>query len=230
VQLARNTDTESTRCKDEEVEAATHVPLEIDDPVVLVLMGVSGCGKSTVAALLAGELGWPFEEGDALHPQANIDKMAAGEALTDDDRWPWLDTVADWIDERLDAGENGVITCSSLKRSYRDVLNRRGTGVHFIYLAGSRETIAARLASRHGHFMPTSLLDSQFATLEEPGSDEPSLRIGIGPAPQVIADEIMDAFGWESPNPPRPAEPTHDEPDETDSTAGGTTESEPTNN
>lgn len=170
------------------------IPLSIDNPVVLVVMGVSGCGKSTVAALLAGELDWPFEEGDALHPQANIDKMAAGHALDDDDRWPWLEIVADWIEKTLDSGSNGVITCSALKRSYRDVLNRRGSGVQFIYLAGSRETIAGRLASRHGHFMPTSLLDSQFSTLEEPTSDEPSLRIGVGPAPASIAQEIIDAF------------------------------------
>ena len=178
------------------MESFSQVPPSLDEPIVLVVMGVSGCGKSTVAALLAGELGWPFEEGDSLHPKSNIDKMAAGQALTDDDRWPWLDTVADWVDEQLDAGKSGVITCSALKRSYREVINRRGSGVHFIYLAGSRETIAARLSSRHGHFMPDSLLDSQFATLEEPAADEPSLRIGIGPTPEVIVAEIRDAFGW----------------------------------
>ena len=176
------------------MELRPRVPLKIDDPVVLVLMGVSGCGKSTVAALLAGMLGWPFEEGDALHPQANVDKMAAGTPLTDEDRWPWLSLVADWIEDRLEAGENGIVTCSSLKRSYREALDRRGSGVEFIYLAGSRETIANRLASRQGHFMPNSLLDSQFAALEEPAPDEPSLRIGIGPAPGVIADEIISAF------------------------------------
>lgn len=157
-------------------------------------MGVSGCGKSTVGALLAGELGWPFEEGDSLHPQANIDKMAAGHPLEDDDRWPWLEKVAEWVDGCLDSGRSGVITCSALKRSYRDVINRRGVGggggVEFVYLAGSRETIAARLAARQGHFMPPALLDSQFATLEEPTSDEPCIRVDVGPPAPVIADQI----------------------------------------
>ena len=162
------------------------------EPVVLVVMGVSGCGKSTVAALLAGRLGWRFEEGDAMHPQSNIDKMAAGHSLTDDDRRPWLEKVAGWVDERLDTGENGIITCSALKRSYRDVINRRGSGVVFVYLAGSRETISARLAVRHGHFMPLSLLDSQFAALEEPTYDEPEIRVDIGPAPDVIARRIVE--------------------------------------
>lgn len=157
-------------------------------------MGVSGCGKSTVAALLSGRLGWPFEEGDSLHPQANIDKMSAGHPLTDDDRWPWLEKVAEWIEARLDAGENALITCSALKRSYRDMLNRRGTGVQFVYLAGAKETISTRLASRQGHFMPPDLLDSQFADLEEPTPDEPALRIDVGPAPAVIADEVVKAF------------------------------------
>jgi carbohydrate kinase (thermoresistant glucokinase family) len=158
-------------------------------------MGVAGSGKTTVAAILAGRLGWPFEEGDALHPQANIDKMAAGHPLTDEDRWPWLAKVADWIDEHLDAGESGLITCSSLKRSYRDLINRRGSGVEFVYLAGSKETIGARLTARHGHFMPPSLLDSQFADLQEPEPDEPATRIDIGPAPAQIAQQVVDRFG-----------------------------------
>jgi gluconokinase/shikimate kinase len=164
-------------------------------PRVLIPMGVSGCGKSTVAAILASRLGWPFEEGDALHPQANIEKMAAGHPLTDADRGPWLAKVADWIGERLDAGENGLITCSALKRSYRDLINRRGTGVIFVFLAGSKETIAARLAARHGHFMRASLLDSQFADLEEPAADEPAIRVDIGPPAVDIAEQIMEDFG-----------------------------------
>jgi gluconokinase len=164
-------------------------------PVVLVLMGVSGCGKTTVAAILSGRLGWPFEEGDALHPPSNIEKMKAGHPLTDDDRAPWLEKVAEWVEERLDAGESGLITCSALKRAYREVINRRGTGVEFVYLAGSRETIAARLAARHGHFMPSSLLDSQFADLEEPAADEPAMRVDIGPAPAAIAQTIVETLG-----------------------------------
>jgi carbohydrate kinase (thermoresistant glucokinase family) len=164
-------------------------------PLVLVMMGVSGCGKSTVAALMAGQLGWPFEEGDALHPASNIEKMKAGHPLTDGDRLPWLEQVAAWVDERLTAGESALITCSALKRSYRNVINRRGSGVVFVYLAGSREAIAARLAARHGHFMPPGLLDSQFADLEEPTPDEPAIRVDIGPAPSVIAERIVEALG-----------------------------------
>jgi len=158
-------------------------------------MGVSGCGKTTVAALLAEQLHWPVEEGDALHPQANVDKMHAGHPLTDADRAPWLDKVADWVDARLDAGENGVITCSALKRAYRDVIARRGAQVVFVYLAGSRATIAARLSARQGHFMPSSLLDSQFATLEEPAPDEPAVRVEIGPEPEAIAHTIEQVLG-----------------------------------
>jgi carbohydrate kinase (thermoresistant glucokinase family) len=163
-------------------------------PIVLVLMGVSGCGKTTVAQILAQRLHWAFEEGDALHPQANVDKMAAGHALNDEDRAPWLAKVADWVEQRLDAGQCGVITCSSLKRAYRELINRRGHGVEFVYLHGSRELIASRLATRHGHFMPTSLLDSQFATLEEPAPDEPAIRVEIGAAPEQIADDIAAAL------------------------------------
>ena len=176
-------------------ERDSSISTPIAKPVVLVFMGVSGCGKTTVAAILAGRLGWPFEEGDAMHPQSNIEKMAAGHPLTDEDRAPWLEKVARWVEERLAAGENGLITCSALKRSYRDVINRRGSGVVFVYLAGSKETIAARLAVRHGHFMPSSLLDSQFADLEEPTSDEPAIRVDIGPPPDVIAQGILEKLG-----------------------------------
>jgi carbohydrate kinase (thermoresistant glucokinase family) len=119
--------------------------------------------------------------------------MAAGHPLTDDDRWPWLDLVANWIREHTDAGRPGIITCSALRRSYRDVL--RGDHVVFVYLHGTREQIAARLALRHGHYMPAALLDSQFAALEPPGDDEQVLRIDIGPAPDVQADEIVQRLG-----------------------------------
>ena len=164
-------------------------------PVVLVLMGVSGCGKTTVAEIIAQRLRWPFEEGDALHPPENVAKMHAGHPLDDTDRAPWLARVADWVDARLDAGESGVITCSALKRKYRELIDRRGRDIEFVYLHGSRELIASRLAGRHGHFMPASLLDTQFATLEEPGPDEPAIRVEIGAAPEVIAADIIDALG-----------------------------------
>ena len=173
----------------------TAPPKRLALPVVLVLMGVSGCGKTTVAQMLAERLRWAFEEGDALHPQANVDKMAAGHPLDDADRAPWLAKVADWVDARLDAGECGVITCSALKRSYRALIDRSGAGVEFVYLHGSRELIASRLATRHGHFMPASLLDTQFATLEEPAADEPAIRVEIGAAPAAIAADIVDALG-----------------------------------
>ena len=166
-----------------------------DLPIVLVLMGVSGSGKTTVAKIIAERLHWAFEEGDALHPPANVAKMAAGHPLDDADRAPWLAKVADWVDARLDAGECGVITCSSLKRAYREIIARRGSGVEFVYLHGSRELIAARLGGRHGHFMPSSLLDSQFATLEEPGADEPAIRVEIGEPPEDIATHIANALG-----------------------------------
>ncbi len=158
-------------------------------------MGVSGSGKTTVAGILADRLGWAFQEGDALHSQANIEKMRSGQPLNDADRQDWLEAVAEWIERRLDAGENGIITCSALKRSYRAVIDRRGSGVLFVYLAGSQGTIVPRLAARQAHFMPARMLDSQFATLEEPGPDEPLLRVDIGPPPEAIAERILQELG-----------------------------------
>jgi gluconokinase len=173
--------------------------MPISLPVVLVIMGVSGSGKSTVGMLLARRLGWPFEEGDSLHPAANVAKMAAGHPLTDEDRWPWLEKVADWADEQLEAGLSGVITCSALKRSYRDLINRRGTGVDFVYLKVSRAELEARVAHRPGHFMPASLLDSQLEALEEPGDDEPGIRVDAGPDPSaVVVDRIIAELGLPS--------------------------------
>jgi gluconokinase len=159
---------------------------------VLVLMGVSGCGKSTVAGLLAGRLSWDFEEGDDLHPPANVAKMAAGLPLTDADRWPWLDRVAGWILQQLESGRSGIITCSALKRRYRDRL--RAPGVTFVYLHGSRAVIAQRLTRRQGHYMPSSLLDSQFADLEPPDPDENSLWIDIGSSAADQARQIIETL------------------------------------
>jgi gluconokinase len=165
----------------------------LSQPRVPVLMGVSGCGKSTIAGLLAGRLGWAFEEGDDLHPAANIAKMAAGHALDDEDRWPWLNKVAEWINGQLDNGRSGIITCSALKKSYRDVL--RGEHVVFVYLAGTRDEIERRLVARHGHFMPASLLDSQFATLEPPTPDENAITVDIAATPADQCDEIIRRLG-----------------------------------
>jgi gluconokinase len=181
----------STRPIDESMPATSPIAL----PVVLVLMGVSGSGKTTIGELLARRLHWPYEEGDALHPPANVAKMHAGHPLDDADRAPWLAKVADWVAARLDADECGVITCSALKHAYRDLIDRRGHGVEFVWLHGSPGLIASRLAGRTGHFMPASLLDTQFATLEEPAPDEPVLRVDIDAAPDVIVANIIDALG-----------------------------------
>ena len=158
-------------------------------------MGVSGSGKTTVGAMLAGRLGWPFVDGDAIHPESNIAKMTAGNPLTDRDREQWLSAIAHWVDERRESREGGVIACSALKRSYRDAINRRGYGVTFVFLAGSRAIMAARLGARKGHFMPSSLLDSQLADLEEPSSDEPAIRLDVGPEPEVIVQRILEELG-----------------------------------
>lgn len=160
---------------------------------VLVVMGVSGSGKSTVAGVLAGRLGWDLAEGDDMHPEANVEKMRAGQPLSDDDRWPWLETVASWIQEHTLAGTPGIITCSALKRIYRDVL--RGNHVVFIHLVGSRDQIGRRMATRHGHFMPAGLLDSQIATLEPPGPDENVLVVDVGRRPALEAADIIAKLG-----------------------------------
>lgn len=159
---------------------------------VLVIMGVSGCGKSTVAGLLAGRLGWDLAEGDDMHPAANIAKMSAGKPLDDADRWPWLARVAEWINTHATEGRPGVVTCSALKRSYRDVL--RGPSVIFVFLNGSRELIGRRLAARHGHFMPLALLDSQFAALEPPGPDEHAITTDITGSPIREAGTILETL------------------------------------
>ena len=161
-------------------------------PCVVIVMGVSGCGKSTVAAMLAGRMRWEFEEGDALHPPANVAKMASGQPLDDDDRAPWLEAVAAYIDQWLENGRSGVITCSALKRRYRDVLIGDRTNVRIAYLKGSRELIAGRLAARQGHFMPAALLDSQLAALEEPTEDEHPITVEIGARPEVISARIAE--------------------------------------
>ena len=167
--------------------------------MIVVLMGVSGCGKSTIGGLLAGRLGWPLAEGDDLHPPENVAKMAAGHPLDDNDRRPWLARIREWIEGRLTAGESGIVTCSALKRRYRDVLRGDGPSpagdVVFVYLHGTREQLLARLTARQGHFMPPSLLDSQLADLEPPEPDEHAVQIDIGPPPAVQAQTILEKLG-----------------------------------
>ncbi|WP_051389183.1 gluconokinase [Arthrobacter sp. 35W] len=156
-------------------------------------MGVSGSGKSTVAGILAGQLGWDLEEGDDLHPAENVEKMAAGHPLTDEDRWPWLDTISSWIIEHTMAGIPGVITCSALKKVYRDRLREKN--VVFVLLSGSKDQISRRLTARLDHFMPPTLLDSQISTLEPPGPEENSIVIDVGRTPAEEAAEVVRRLG-----------------------------------
>jgi gluconokinase len=162
---------------------------------VIVVMGVSGSGKTTVAALLAGRLNWDFEDGDWLHPDANVEKMHRGIALTDEDRWPWLRAIATWIDEKRREGGHGVVACSALKRSYRDVLIGERRDVRLVYLKGDEALIARRISARHGHFMPATLLHSQFETLEEPGQDERPITVTIDARPAQIVSRIVEELG-----------------------------------
>ena len=158
----------------------------------LVVMGVSGSGKSTIAALLAERLGWPMAEADEFHPETNIAKMASGIPLTDVDREPWLRSLRDWISEQDAEGRSTVVTCSALKRSYRDLLRGATSRVRFVHLSGTREVIGARLAGRSGHFMPPSLLDSQFADLQPLGADEDGITVDVDAAPEEIVDAVCD--------------------------------------
>jgi carbohydrate kinase (thermoresistant glucokinase family) len=156
---------------------------------VLLLMGVSGCGKSTVALELQRLLGWEFKEGDDLHPPANVEKMRSGNSLNDQDRQPWLEAVARWIDERLANGQPGIITCSDLKRAYRKITVGDRHGVTLVYLKGDESLIAERIAQRKHRYMPTSLLHSQFETLEEPPTDEHPVVVNVhGSIPETVTD------------------------------------------
>jgi len=167
---------------------------------VLVVMGVSGSGKSTVAQLLAERLGWDREEGDDLHPPANVAKMAAGVPLTDEDRWPWLNLVGQWAAQQIAAGRPGVITCSALRRIYRDRIrgqdgpNSGAENIVFVYLRGSKEQIAQRMAQRNDHFMPPGLLDSQIETFERPDADENVLVVETDRTPDQIVDAVISAL------------------------------------
>jgi carbohydrate kinase (thermoresistant glucokinase family) len=159
-------------------------------PMIVVVMGVSGSGKTTVAKLLAARLGWQFQEGDALHPPENVEKMRSGTPLTDADRIPWLRRIAEKIDAWRAEGRSGVLTCSALKRSYRDIIIGDRPDVRLVYLKGSPDLIRRRLAARHGHFMPPALLDSQFRILEEPSPDENPIVVEISGQAEEIVEEI----------------------------------------
>jgi gluconokinase len=161
-------------------------------PSLIVVMGVSGCGKSTVGRLLAEALQVEYAEGDDLHPATNIAKMAAGVPLTDDDRWPWLDIIAGRLAERRERG--GVVSCSALKHSYRDRLRVAAPGVFFVHLHASRAELAHRMASRPGHFMPTSLLDSQLAALEPLSADELGIALDATRDPAELVREATAAL------------------------------------
>ena len=167
----------------------------IERPAVIVVMGVSGSGKSTIAAMLAQHLHWIYEDADWFHPTANVEKMHHGEPLTDADRWPWLNAIAAWIDNVRSAGDHGVVACSALRRVYRDILVGRRRDVRLVFLKGDRDLIARRVAARADHFMPASLLDSQFATLEEPTADERPITVSIAPHPREIVDAIVSELG-----------------------------------
>jgi gluconokinase len=158
---------------------------------VAVMMGVSGSGKTTIAQGVAQRMGWKLLEGDKFHPPANIEKMSHGIPLTDEDRWPWLHAIAAEIDALRARGEPAVVACSALKRAYRDVLAANRPDVVLVYLRGDKDLIATRMAARKGHFMPPALLDSQFATLEEPGPDEHPITVSIAPPAQAIIDEVV---------------------------------------
>ncbi|MGW2211476.1 gluconokinase [Streptomyces sp. NPDC001781] len=161
-------------------------------PQVVVVMGVAGTGKTTIGPLLAARLGVPYAEGDDFHPQANIDKMTAGTPLEDADRWPWLDAIGRWAHGR--AGLGGVVSSSALKRSYRDRLRAEAPGVVFVHLTGSRELIESRMSRRQGHFMPTALLDSQFATLQPLQADEAGVAVDVSGSPEEITERAAEAL------------------------------------
>ncbi|RBP99487.1 gluconokinase [Bifidobacterium xylocopae] len=196
-----------THSQDEAGGTPTSIPQAAENTVpgdylhgktpVLVIMGVSGCGKTTMNEHLSAKLGWDTAEADDFHPKANIEKMAHGIPLDDDDRWPWLDRIHDWIADHIEQGRPGTVTCSALKRIYRDKL--RMPGVIFIHLNGDYDTIMERLSGRKGHFMKPDMLKSQFDTLEPLGPDEIHMTIDVSlkASPETEAEEVIDTLGLE---------------------------------
>jgi gluconokinase len=163
-------------------------------PLTLVVMGVSGVGKTSVAQALVERTGWVFQEGDELHPAANRAKMAAGTPLDDDDRWPWLRRIAAWIGEQEAAGRGAVVTCSALRRSYRELLEDGHPSVRFVHLLAAEEVLGARVSHRHHEYMPPALLRSQLDTLEPLADDEPGVRLETGGDPAAVADRALKAL------------------------------------
>lgn len=168
----------------------TPLPDPAAQPLHLVVMGVSGTGKSAIAQALHARLGWEFAEGDEFHPQANVDKMASGRPLMDEDRWPWLEALAAWTAERDSAGAPTLLTCSALRRSYRDLLRRGGAGTWFVHLVGDKGLLLERMSSRE-HFMPPSLLESQLDTLEPLEADERGAVYDVANPPERLARMVL---------------------------------------
>jgi carbohydrate kinase (thermoresistant glucokinase family) len=166
-------------------------------PRIIVLMGVSGAGKSTTGRRLSGTLGWPYRDADTFHPPANIAKMRSGVPLDDEDRRPWLAAIAVWIDAQRGQGACGIVSCSALKRRYREVVIGERPDVGLVYLKGSLALIGDRLSRRRGHFMPLALLESQFEALEEPGLDEQALVVPVHMPPKRVVERIVASYGIE---------------------------------
>lgn len=158
---------------------------------VIVVMGVAGSGKSTIGTLLARRLDWAFADADSFHPASNVEKMRRGVPLTDDDRLPWLEAIAAWMEGLRRDGQRGIVTCSALKRAYRKILVGGRADTRIVYLKGERDLIASRMVARTGHFMPVGLLDSQFRTLEEPGPEENPIVVAIDATPQAMVEAIL---------------------------------------
>lgn len=161
--------------------------------MIVVVMGVCGCGKTTVGKRLAERLGAEFIEGDDLHPEANRAKMSRGVALTDDDRWPWLEAITSKAREAATSSRNVVVSCSALRRTYRDSLRRAGDDLCFVHLTGPKDILQERMAQRRAHFMPPGLLDSQLATLEAPDADEFALTLDVAHGPDSLVEAIVTA-------------------------------------
>jgi gluconokinase len=165
------------------------------DPDIVVVMGVAGSGKTTVAKGLAVSMHWIFAEGDAFHPEANVEKMHSGVPLTDEDRWPWLRLIGEWMDGQVDEGISSVVTCSALRRVYRDLLREGRPNVRFCHITAPEAAIADRLDHRAGHYMPPSLLPSQLATLEPLEPDEPGVTVSGEGSETEVLDRALHALG-----------------------------------